>query len=80
MDNSIVIKKYKNSVTRKYIYVSNDEIDQNRSSYNMEVITRIEVVTRFDSDSGGELDCNLIVDECLSLLRTRSAGYFDLAA
>jgi len=58
--------------------VSNDEIDQNRSSYNMEVITRIEVVTRFDSDSGGELDCNLIVDECLSLLRTRSAGYFNL--
>jgi hypothetical protein len=58
--------------------VSNDEIDQNQSSYNMEVITRIEVVTRFDSDSGGELDCNLIVDECLSLLRTRSAGYFDL--
>lgn len=58
--------------------VSNDEIDQNRTSYNMEVITRIEVVTRFESDSGGELDCNLIVDECLSLLRTRSAGYFDL--
>jgi len=27
VDNSIVIKKYKNSVTRKYIYVSNDEID-----------------------------------------------------
>ena len=27
MDNSIVIKKYKNSVTRKYISVSNDEID-----------------------------------------------------
>ncbi len=27
MDNSILIKKYKNSVTRKYIYVSNDEID-----------------------------------------------------
>lgn len=58
--------------------VSNDEIDQNRTSYNMEVITRIEVVTRFESDSGGELDCNLIVDECLSLLRTRSAGYFNL--
>jgi len=27
VDNSIVIKKYKNSVTRKYISVSNDEID-----------------------------------------------------
>jgi len=58
--------------------VSNNEVDQNQSSFNMEVLTRVEVVTRFQSDSGGELDCNLIVDECLSLLRTRSAGYFDL--
>ena len=60
--------------------VSNDEINQNQTSFNMEVITRIEVVTRFQSDSGGELDCNLIVNECLSLLRTRSAGYFDLSS
>jgi hypothetical protein len=59
--------------------VSNNEVDQNQSTYNMEVITRIEVVTRFESDSGGELDCNLIVDECLSLLRTRSADYFNLS-
>ena len=27
MDNAIAIKKYKNLVTRKYISVSNDEID-----------------------------------------------------
>jgi hypothetical protein len=59
--------------------VSNNEVDQNQSTYNMEVITRVEVVTRFESDSGGELDCNLIVDECLSLLRTRSADYFNLS-
>jgi hypothetical protein len=58
--------------------VSNNEVDQNQTTFNTEVITRIEVITRFESDSGGELDCNLIVDECLSLLRTRSAGYFDL--
>jgi len=58
--------------------VSNNEVDQNQTTFNTEVITRIEVITRFESDSGGELDCNLIVDECLSLLRARSAGYFDL--
>lgn len=58
--------------------VSNNEVDQNQTTFNSEVITRIEVVTRFESDNGGELDCNLIVDECLSLLRTRSSDYFDL--
>lgn len=60
--------------------VSNDEIDQNQTSFNSELVTRIEVVTRFDSDSGGELDSNLIISECLNLLRTRSNGYFDLSA
>jgi hypothetical protein len=58
--------------------ITNNEVDQNQTTFNSEVITRIEVVTRFESDNGGELDCNLIVDECLSLLRTRSANYFDL--
>lgn len=60
--------------------LTNNEVDENQTTFNSEVITRIEVVTRFESDNGGELDCNLIVDECLSLLRTRSANYFDLSA
>lgn len=58
--------------------LSNNSVDQNRDSFNSVVITRVEVVTRFDSDSGGELDCNLIVSECLSLLITRSASYINL--
>ena len=58
--------------------LSSGETNQNRDSFNSEVITRIEVVTRFQSDNGGELQCNAIVSDCLELVRTRSAGYFDL--
>lgn len=60
--------------------VSNNETDQNQSSFNMETVTRIECITRFYSDDGGELDCNLMVSQCLDQLRTRSANYIDLSA
>lgn len=60
--------------------VSNDEIDQNRTSYITETITRLEVITRFSGDSGGELDSNLITDAILQIVRTRSADYIDLEA
>ena len=60
--------------------VSNNEVDQNQSSLTMELITRVEVVTRFVGDNGGELDCNLAISKILSLLRTRSADYLDLTA
>lgn len=60
--------------------VSTNEIDQNASNYNLQCITRIECVTRFRGDQGGDLDANLLVNSCLSLLRTRSAGYFDLTS
>jgi hypothetical protein len=60
--------------------VSNDEIDLNRSSFNVEASLRLEVITRFDGNSGGELQCNQIVDEVLNQIRTRSAGYIDISA
>jgi len=60
--------------------VSNDEVDQNRTSYITEVITRLEVITRFSGDSGGELDSNLITDQILQLVRTRSVDYIDLSS
>jgi len=66
-----------------YIWIyslSTNEIDQNNSSYNMECITRIECVTKFQSDIGGDLDSNLLVNSVVSLLRTRSSGYFNLSA
>jgi len=58
--------------------VSNDEIDQNQTNYITEVITRLEIVTRFTGDSGGELDSNLITDEVLELVRTRTSSYINL--
>lgn len=60
--------------------LSNDETDQNQTSFTTETITRIECVTRFASDDGGELDSNIMVSKCLELLRTRSANYIDLSA
>lgn len=60
--------------------VSNDEVDLNRSSYNLEALVRLEVITRFDGNSGGELQCNQIVDAILNQIRTRSSGYIDLSA
>ena len=66
-----------------YIWVyslSTNEVDQNASNFCLEVITRIECVTRFDGDKGGDLDANLLVNSCLSLLRTRASGYYDLSS
>jgi hypothetical protein len=60
--------------------VSNNETDQNQTSLTMQVLTRIEVVTKFVGSNGGELDSNLAMSAILALVRTRSAGYFDLTA
>jgi hypothetical protein len=60
--------------------VSNNEVDQNRTQYNMETITRIECIARYISDDGGEYDVNSMVSQCLNLLRTRSSGYIDLSS
>ena len=64
----------------KVYSVSTDEIDENQTSFNMETITRVECVTRFTSNDGGELDCNKMVSQCLNLLRTRSANYIDITS
>lgn len=58
--------------------VSTDESDNNQSAFITETITRIECITRFYSDDGGELDTNLMVSQCLNLIRTRSENYVDL--
>ena len=60
--------------------VSTDETDNNQTSFITETITRIECITRFYSDDGGELDVNLMVSQCLELVRTRSGSYVDLNA
>lgn len=60
--------------------LSVDEIDENKTSFTNEVIIRVEVITSFFSDNGGEYDSNLIVDEVLNLIRTRPDSYIDLSS
>jgi len=60
--------------------VSSDETDQNQQSFNTETITRIECISKFYSDDGGQLDTNLMVSQCLEQVRTRSANYIDLSS
>lgn len=57
-----------------------DEIDENKTSFTNEVTISIDVLTSFYSDNGGEYQSNIIVDEILNLIRTRSDSYFDLSA
>jgi len=56
---------------RIYSYEGN-EIDQNNTSYTTELITKIECVTSFQGDDGGEYELNLVVDQVLDIIRTRT--------
>ena len=49
-----------------------NEIDQNNTSYTTELITKIECVTSFQGDDGGEYQLNLVVDQVLDIIRTRN--------
>ena len=59
--------------------VSSNEIDQNQSSFIMETITRIECISRFSSDDGGELQVNQMVNQILNIVRSRPQP-FDLSS
>lgn len=54
-----------------YSYLE-DEVDQNQTSFTTELITRIECVTSFQGDDGGEYDLNRIVDQVLENIRSRT--------
>jgi|TARA_R110002020_G_scaffold390072_4_gene600570 hypothetical protein len=60
--------------------LSTSQIDDNQSKYNVECITRIEVVTRFLGDVGGDLDANDIMTQIMNLLITKNQSAFDLSA
>lgn len=66
-----------------YIVISSVEtagVDFNQTDFNYECITRIEVVTSFFSDSGGELQVNSIVNSILQLIKTSTTDFFDLTS
>ena len=81
--NVPVYNRVPSSASEPYIKVysvQTNEADQNADEFITETLTRIEVVTAFDSDDGGELQMNTIVNDILVLIRTRSNGYFDLSS
>ena len=56
------------------------QTNQNQSDFIVECITRIEVVTAFLSDDGGELQVNDIVESILELIKTSTTDFFDLTS
>lgn len=60
--------------------VSTNQIDDNQSKYNVECITRVEVVTRFLGDVGGDLVANTIMNDIMNLLITKNQSAFDLSS
>ena len=81
--NVLIYNRVPSSTVYPYIRVyglSTNAIDDNQTKYNVECITRVEVVTRFESDSGGELDANTIMNDIMALLITKNQSAFNLAS
>jgi len=78
-----IYNRVPNDASEPYIRVysvDSTEVDQNSDAFMLECTTRIEVVTSFIGDDGGELQANQIASDILALIRTRSGNYFDLSA
>ena len=78
-----VYNRVPSSASYPYIRVyglSTNAIDDNQSKYNVECITRIEVVTRFKGDVGGDLDANTIMSAITNLLVSKNQSAFDLSS
>ena len=78
-----IYNRVPNDASEPYIRVysvDSTEVDQNSDTFMLECSTRIEVVTSFVGDDGGELQANQIASDILTLIRTRSGSYFDLSA
>ena len=81
-DNVPVYNRVPTLASHPYIWIyslSTNDVDINQDDYIIECITRIECVTRFDSDVGGDLDANLLVNSVVSLL-VKKNNFFDLSA
>ena len=78
-----IYNRVPNDASEPYIRVysvDSTEVDQNSDTFMLECATRIEVVTSFIGDDGGELQANQIASDILAIIRTRSGNYFDLSA
>lgn len=81
--NVPVYNRVPSTQSEPYIIVysaDTSQTNQNQSDFIVECITRIEVVTAFLSDDGGELQANDIVESILELIKTSTTDFFDLTS
>ena len=81
--NVPVYNRIPSDVSFPYIWVyglTTNQIDDNQTKYNVECITRVEVVTRFKGDVGGDLDANTIMSAITNLLISKNQSAFDLSS
>ena len=81
--NVPVFNRVPSTQSEPYIIVysaDTTQTNQNQSDFIVECITRIEVVTAFLSDDGGELQVNDIVESILELIKTSTTDFFDLTS
>ncbi len=65
-----------------YIYIYSldaNTIEDNQQKYIQMVTTRIEVVTAFDTNTGGQLNCNKAMNEITQLIISKTS-FFDLSS
>lgn len=81
--NVPVYNRVPSSQAEPYIIVYSQvtaETEDNKTSFIYDCTTRIEVVTSFFSDDGGELQANSIVNSILQLIKTSKTDEFDLSS
>ena len=70
------------NVVYPYIYIYSldaNTIEDNQQKYVQLVTTRVEVVTAFDTNTGGQLNCNLAMNEISQLLISKTS-FFNLSS
>jgi len=70
------------SATDPYILItsiSNLIADDIKDSYLNQIITQVEIVTAFDTNTGGQLDANLAMNQITELLVSRNT-FFNLSS
>ena len=70
------------NVVYPYIYIYSldaNTIEDNQQKYIQLLTTRVEVVTAFDTNTGGQLNCNKAINEISQLLISKTS-FFDLSS
>mgnify|MGYP003110577203 FL=1 len=70
------------SATTPYILITslqNDIVENIKDTFLMQVQTQVDIVTAFDTNTGGQLDVNLAMNQITNLLVSRNS-FFDLSA